>query len=460
MPFKRLLFFAPRVAFVLLVLPCLGGHPARAGGPLVVRGTFGPDGQAFTWDPSLPVQYRTDGGNLGLLTNAQANARVEGMFQVWQDVPTASITYSRAGQLLPTGVFVDGDVNTVGEFDAVEGSCQAGAQSPIVYDVDGSLFAALGFPSAVIGFAGPCSLSPAGRIVSGEAVLNGRFQDGSVLNGELTPSEFDGAFIHEFGHFSGLDHSQINDICFLALECTTSRVLGLPTMFPVLLRRGEAPGVNFASTLAVDDIAWISRLYPDASFSSNFGTISGTVFFSDGITGTQGVNVIARRLDDPATGENEGDRFAVSVVSGYFFTGNPGQNVTGTNPGSSFGSRNPSLIGSFEIPLPPGNYTVQVESINQGFFGGSSVGPVDPPIRNPGPNETWNLGESAADNTTDSNIIVVTPGGTVSGINIILNGTPPRFDQFEDSGAARLWWREPAPPPLRQEHGNLTVEIT
>jgi hypothetical protein len=29
----------------------------------------------------------------------------------------------------------------------------------------------------------------------------------------------------------------------------------------------------------------------------------------------------------------------------------------------------------------------------------------------------------------------VSPGDNIQGIDIILNNTPPRFDQFEDSGA-------------------------
>jgi hypothetical protein len=351
------------------------------------------------------------------------------MFQVWQDVPTATISYTRAGAVLSVGSFTDGDVSTAAEFNEVAGSCDAGTQSPIIFDADGTIFSQLIGDPNVIGFAGICSFDAGtGRIVSGAAALNGRFQDGIndpwSGNYELPAVEFDTVFIHEFGHFSGLDHSQINVNCLN--PCGANDLAGLPTMFPFLVDVAQR-------TLAPDDIAWISRLYPEATFATTHGTITGTIFFSDGITQAQGINVIARSVSSPRS-------VAVSVVSGFRFTGNPGQSVTGDNPGSSFGSRDPLLIGYYEIPVPAGAYTVDVESIDSGFAFGSGVGPLSVPIPSPGSNEFWNSGESATDDPTLSGNVTVTSGGTVSGINIILNGTATRFDSFEST---RLWWREP-----------------
>ncbi len=402
-----------------------GQRPAHAGGPLIVGGSFGVDAQPFTWDTSAPIDYTTDGGMLGTLSETEANDRVATMFQVWQDVTTATIAFNRAGSISPVGVFTDGDVDTMEEFDAVEGDCLAGNQSPIVYDADGSLFDDLVGDPNVIGFAGPCRFDVSGRILSAEAALNGRFLDGitdlnaSPPNRELSDAAFDATFIHEFGHFSGLDHSQINVNCLGG--CSVDDLEGLPTMFPKLLS-------DEMRTLAPDDIAWISSLYPDpTTFATTFGTIEGTIFFSDGQTPAQGVNVIARQVGSPR-------RVAVSVVSGYLFTGNPAQSVTGTNPGSSFGSRTPTLIGFYRIPgLLPGNYTIEVESINEGFDAGSSVGPLNPPIPSPGPAEFWDTGESDTDTVPGTpGTVSVSAGGVVMAIDIILNGTPPRFDQFEN----------------------------
>ncbi len=413
--------------------------PAEAGGPLLIGGRFGIPGAPFTWDTSVPIPYRTDGGNLGPLTNDQANQLVQQMFQVWQDVPTAAIAYTRLGQI--QGV-TGGDVVTPADFNAV--ACpQSGSgsgQNPIIYDADGSLFQALGFSSRVIGFAGPQLISSSGRIVCALAALNGKFLLGSPPL--LSQDQFAAAFIHEFGHFSGLDHSQINTTCLSGPTfCgpNSDTVLGLPTMFPILLPVTEPGGVPAQKTLAADDIAWISRLYPETvnnpptqvPFSSTHGTISGKVFFSDGVTHAQGVNVIARNVNAP-------QKTAVSVVSGYLYTGDRGQDVTG-HLGSRFGSLNPQLAGAFDIPVPAGQYTLEVEAILSGFTDGSRVGPLDPPIDGHGNTPPGPVGPSFA----------VTAGST-STVNITLQGTPSRFDALE---SATLQQPEPFPLWLREEPG-------
>ncbi|MBI1737760.1 MAG: hypothetical protein HYR58_00745, partial [Acidobacteria bacterium] len=312
-------------------------------------------------------------------------------------------------------------------------------------------------------------------------VLNGIFQDGVDVgnNYELTTAEFDEAFTHEFGHFAGLDHSQINVSVFNGNPgaCSADNLAGLPLMFPVLFCQARATAG--LPILSPDDLAWISRLYPETSsgpgqtpFNSSYGTIRGTIYFSDGVSQAQGVNVIARRVSDgnalngdevsQAQGVNviarrvsdgnalngdESKRIAFSAVSGYRFTGRPGQSVTTNSPPSNFGSRDPQLIGVYEIPVTPGTYTVQVESIHSGFAFGSSVGPVDPPIANPGLDEFWNTGESATDSPSLSSTITVAVGQTVSNIDIILNGTASRFDAFE---SAELWQPDSLPQWLRR----------
>ena len=65
---------------------------------------------------------------------------------------------------------------------------------------------------------------------------------------------------------------------------------------------------------------------------------------------------------------------------------------------------------------------------------GSSVGPLDPPVALPGDPEFWNKDESAFDFPMQRDMITVTAGESVTGIDIILNGSNPRFDQYEDNG--------------------------
>lgn len=386
----------------LLAAILISAGTADAGGPLLVRS----NGSPFVWSTAASIQYRTDNGPLSATVNqAQAQARVNNMFDVWEAVPTATIAYNRAGFINPTGAFSDGDVSTIAEYDAVQAACNNGAQSPVIYDADGSLLVELGFDqTSVIGFASPCAIDPT-TIVSGSVVMNGLFQDGQGGVPDLTATQYDAAFVHEIGHFSGLGHSQVNVNCLNF--CGSDDLAGLPTMFPFLVD-------DSMIALSPDDVAWISRLYPGATFATSHGTITGHVFFSDGESHAQLVNVVARRVD---TGGNQDRTTAVSSVSGYkfrFFHGNP---ITNPTP-DTFGTETPDAIGLFEIPVPAGNYTIEVETINDTFVDGSSVGgPVLIPMPGTAP--------------APSGPVSVAAGATVTGHDVTLIGTPPRFDPFE-----------------------------
>jgi hypothetical protein len=304
-----------------------------------------------------------------------------------------------------------------------------------------------------------------GYLTNSLIFMNGQFQDGidsggsTRVNLELTANAFDEAITHEIGHFSGLDHSQINlDLLFQqASTCDVDELAGLPLMFPFAFcqaRKDEGLPI-----LSPDDVAWISTLYPNANTVNNYGTISGRIFFGDGVTQVQGANVIARLINDNGTVEDESRRVAVSVVSGYLFTGNPGQSVTASMPstdehntgGDPPGSRNASLIGFYKMAVPPGTYTVEVESVFSAFTGGSSVGPLQFPITIPGEPEFWNSDESGFDLPLQRSTITVHAGEDITDTDIILN-TPNflRFDQYEDSGELfetpmLLWHREDMP---------------
>jgi hypothetical protein len=116
------------------LLGTLAASLASAGGPL----SLDESGTPLVWGTTAAIAYRTDGGPLSNdVTTGQAQARVANMFDVWQDVPSANIRYNRAGAILDVGAFTDGDVSTAVEYNAVEGACLDGDQSPIIYDVDG-----------------------------------------------------------------------------------------------------------------------------------------------------------------------------------------------------------------------------------------------------------------------------------------------------------------------------------
>ena len=447
--------FLSRIALCVLILWLLSVI-AWAGGPLVVGGPavgsrprFGVDGKPFTWDPAkMPIAYRVDPGPMAVNPSGTVvidhNAglqRVQSMFGVWQAVSTANISFTNAGALLPAGSYTGGDLKTAQQFNDVMGSCRSGVQSPVIFDADGTLMASLGLPAAVIGFNSGCAIdASSGMIVTSSVTLNGQFQDKvqSSANFELPQNSFDEAITHEIGHFLGLDHSQINLNVLLnpTSPCDLDELAGLPLMFPVLLCQARKDAG--LPVLSHDELAWISSFYPNASTVQNFGTITGTIFFADGVSAAQGANVIARLVDDPSTPEDESRRVAVSAVSGYLFTGNPGQSVTtgasqNTN-GNTSGSRNPAFIGYYQIALPPGTYTVEIESIYSAFAGGSGVGPINPPAQTVTVPEFWNADESAFDFPLQRDFITVHAGEEIDGVDIIMNAPFTRFDQNEDSG--------------------------
>ena len=375
----------------------LAAGPARAAGPLLVNGA----GVPLVWSV-IPVPFNPDRGTLGALANAAAVQAVADDFAVWAAVPTASISYTNAGAL-PVDV-------TAANYLSYLGVCGDGL-SPIIFDTDGSITDDAFGPGAsndILGFASPdCGSFVPPQITEGVAVLNGKWIDGidSPSNPEIPLADFEGVFVHEFGHYVNLDHSQINQI--EGFDDDPSNDDAVATMFPFL-----ATGT---STLHLDDRVSLSTLYPAPSFASAFGTISGAIFRSDGVTPFPGAYVIARQVGDPRI-------TAVGYASGArYFPGNPG------------GPPPPGLPGLYEIPgLPPGSYTVEVEGVNPVFTGGSSVGPLDPPAALPGLPEFYNganeAGTNPPDDPSQSVPLTVTAGATLSGIDVVLNGFPPATD--------------------------------
>jgi hypothetical protein len=266
-------------------------------------------------------------------------------------------------------------------------------------------------------------------------VLNGRFIDGqpdSPSHSSATLAEFNVALTHQFGHLIGLDHSQINLNCLTAALCPADDLNGVPLMFPTLIDGMQA-------TLKTDDLSAVSALYPAANFGSTTGRIQGRVFFSDGRTPAQGYNVVARKVSDPR-------RTAVSSVSGFLFTASAGNPLApiGSDTEQFFGSRDQALIGYYDLPgLPPGEYTVEVEALNNSgdtpFVEDSGVGPIGtyfgfqyklPGICHP---QYLKYPSSPADSCA-SKTNVNAAAGTVVNTNtdIIFLGTPPRYDAWED----------------------------
>jgi len=427
---------------VLAGIPAQGEGPLYVGGPPSLAGGFVTgtqvEGKPFRWDSTqFPLTYWTDQGGVGSMTKTQSDDLVQQAFQAWQDVPTTTISFNRAGDLggNVTASNADAVINAVNDCSTLPGP-PAGIARPrtIIYDdSSGSIMSALGNdPNSILGFADAVCLSGDGtdnHFNRGYAVLNGKGITAGNASTELKP-----VMIHEFGHMIGLDHSQVNVNCLPFGVCGVD-LDGLPTMFPILLD-GAA-----MSTPAVDDIAGVSELYPGTTFAPSTGTITGTVYFSDGVTPALGFNVIARRVGDPRI-------TAVSNVSGFLFTGDAGNplyqdSIAGTP--SPFGSHQENQMGLYIIPgLPPGNYTVEVEGIHNtgfdAFTGGSGLNPVGylgfefNLLASCSPLFLGNSGSLATCTSSEKRTISVT-AGNVATADIVLIGTTgalPRYDAYED----------------------------
>src|SRR5262249_6763752 len=203
------------------------------------------------------------------------------MFESWEKVSTAKVSFSNAGSILTASGFSDGDVSTGSEFNAVYAACQSGTETPIIFDANGFILFELGIDPLVIGFSGQCSLSSSGHIVSDIVLLNGAFQDG-VTQPQLDANQFNEAITHEMGHLLGLDHSQINLDLYTSTvnsgnygACDADSLAGLPLMFPISFCQARLDAG--LPQLSADDTAWISKLYPSSTHSTHYATISGTI---------------------------------------------------------------------------------------------------------------------------------------------------------------------------------------
>ncbi|MEE8585082.1 MAG: hypothetical protein V3T83_09550, partial [Acidobacteriota bacterium] len=268
-----------------------------AGGPLIISG----DGVILIWDASVPVAYRIDPGSLGVLTHEAGAQLVRDAFGRWDAVETSSITSRDAGLL---NVDVD-STNFTGFLNAPQ------PESSIIFDADGQIIETVlgvGSSNSVLGFAAP-QFSSGGFVSYGIAVLNGKLAGGSGFAQTMT---------HELGHLLSLDHTQINGEPF--------RGSVTPLMFPISLN-GQSPEP------LRDDRAWISWLYPDPSFATTTGTISGRIRRRSGHYAF-GTNVVAVKLEpDGEGGFVESDEERVSAVSDFLMSSNGAFTLPGLAPG-------------------------------------------------------------------------------------------------------------------------------
>jgi hypothetical protein len=382
--------------------------PAQAGGPFVI---FRP-GQPYLWPGGgANIPFNPDQGGLGPLDNAGAVAQTTAAFQAWADVASATATYANAGALP-----IDVDETNFAPFFA---SAAPDGLSVIVYDEDGAIFTLLfGADSGVLAFAGPEWLDTTnGTIVEGLSFMNG----GALLPPNPFPvAEMLSVQVHEFGHYSNLDHTVVNGqvagfddtsgptpFNTFPLEPLANRI---ETMYPFLFVNGGQ------ATPHRDDIGIFSTLYAEPTFADTTASISGRILGPNRTTPLTGVNVIARNVANPYDD-------AVSAISSNF-----------TNDYAE----DAPLVGRYRLRgLTPGaSYVVFVDQILAGGFS-------TPPRVLPNVEELYNGADESSDPATDDpsafTPVSAAAGATAADINVVFNRIPEGPLAVGDDGFVELF---------------------
>jgi len=373
--------------FTLVLL--VTAAPAFAGGPLANCQS----GVPFLWpNGGQNIEYNVDQGNLGPLTGAQGKQVVGDSFQVWEDIPSSTLSYLEGPMLA-----VDIDITN---FGPIFNPPAPNGLSEIVFDDTGAIFNLLFGPgSGVLGFAGPDFGDPSTcELLEGSAFLNGPAFTDLVAAADI--------IVHELGHFNNFAHSVVNGQIFIGDTSgpTPDNTFGFPaitdveTMYPFYFGPGSG-----TQTVEADDIAIASTMYPEATFFASTGTISGTIFSPNGTTKETGVNVIARNLADPFND-------AVSALSSDF---------------TDSTAQSDPVVGTYTLNglMPGASYALYVDEVLAGGFSTQIRSPL------PGPEEFWNGASESNDPTTDDPLdfqpISVAAGSPVAGIDVIFNTLPP-----------------------------------
>lgn len=409
-PFVLRLALAAVIVFFFALL-------SRAGGPKCVAGTSyfnsSAAGQPLVWAGGI-ISYYTDQGDLSpAAQNGATNAMVADAFSQWTSIQTAAISATSGGQL---GEDVSGSNVTVNSDRSISmpSDIQPTATATpvgIVYDSDGSVTDALlgagaGGPGQCFfnaAFGGNDSYGPGGNYQHALIVINGQCaQEPS----QLVDVEY--RLVRVIGQVFGLGWSQANPNVITGNPAVTADdYAGFPVMHyadPTAC----APITRCYSNPyqpALDDVAAISRLYPvTAANQSGFpgkqvfleatARIHGSVWFTDSSgkpsKPMQGVNVVARWIN-PGNGLPS-RQYVASSVSGFLFTGNAGNLITGTvdplgDPYSQWGSADSTMEGFYDLaglPLPSGTqaqYQLTVERLDPNWSTG--VGPYEPHLVDP-----------------------------------------------------------------------------
>ena len=419
-------------AGLLALAACAAASPAYAGGPLYLV-PVGDHMEPARW--SGTVQVYLDQGNLNVGTSCLVDENYNCLLDEGGN-PVYPVLDQQAGDDLVAA--------TVAQWSSVPGSsfrAQVAGRSPVditganvwdyigvyngggiqtIYDADNTVIDALtgGNGYGVLGIASPEWLSDENptEIVEGWQIIGGSFLSAT------STAQISGVVTHEFGHAINLAHTQTNGFYSMNNPNAWSAYAGggekpgpdqctalvsdypaanqIETMYPMIDPFPDSPTYNSPEMANVlddaDDMAALASIYPADGYAANTGTLRGKVVAKDGTSPITGVNVIARRVDQPLDG-------AISRISG-----DATQGLLGPD-------------GSFVMTglVPGASYVLYIDQLRAGAFS-------TPPALLLGPEEYWNSEESGDASNDDACAYseITVAAGETRDVTIAMNGIP------------------------------------
>jgi hypothetical protein len=306
-----------------------------AAGPLILEGASGHVPAKYE-NPN--IEFNIETGMLGSRTNSEADLLVNNAFNVWNLISTSTINII-AGDDIPEDINASNFTDYIPDPTSDTSHRDDDNLNPVVYDNDGKIIDAFFGENAsesVVGFA-------ASSIIVGTEYFTEGFV---VINGNLPPQVDDYLLTlivaHETGHVLGLDHSQLNisnteslnDRCPSTINQDTTMY---PLMYPYACRYEQ-----ISPTHPDDDIS-LSTLYPIPGYYQSQGQLTGKLVTTSGEP-VRGANLWVKNINTQQT---------FSIVSDYL----------------------KQCTGFFALMLPPGEYELHANSVNDEFYDGSGVGP-------------------------------------------------------------------------------------
>jgi Matrixin len=269
--------------------------------------------QTARWS-TIPVRYFVNDGAVDGVSADQFRAAVSQGLSAWQGVSSAAISFEFAGFTSAEPLDDDG-MSTMG------------------FRVRPDLERTLAATEFLVD-------TTTGELVESDVFFNAAFAWSASQEGTTGRYDLQSIATHEAGHFLGLGHSALGET---ELSSGSRRLLAAgAVMFPIAFSAGDISG----RTLRPDDIAGVSDIYPDATFSNTTGSLQGKVTKNG--QGVFGAHVIAFNV---ATGDLVGG-FSLDESGGFVVAG-----------------------------LVPGTYVVRVEPLDDGdvngFFDGTTLVDTD-----------------------------------------------------------------------------------